>query len=480
MLKGKVLASLTAILKDHNGFDVEKPLVLAVSGGVDSLVLTHALKNQGLKLIVAHVDHALRSVSAAQAEMLGRLMAEWGLPYLSHRVDVNAFAQEEKLGVEEAARMCRYRFLFEVAREHGAQGIVLGHNADDQVETVLMHFMRGSGMAGLMGMHPFTHLKQFDESIPLLRPLLNTSREEIERYARENDLNPLEDETNQQDLYYRNRLRHHIIPELEKLNPGFKQSALRAAEILRGDAQILSALEEQAYLDSLLKAGPKELVLKRPVLIALELGLQRRVIRRSLNLLRSINPDFGFMDIEKVRELIKDGKGALDISSGLQAVIVGEVVHILNQGELPDIVTYPQLPVDRSPLALNLDEPLCLNAGWYLSARLIDAKDYTMLSLDERQNPRQAFINPTNLKWPLEVGIPQAGERWAPLGLEKGSQKLSDFFVNNKIPRSARANWPVVQSGGSIVWLVGLRLAHNWRLRGDEQEILHLSLSQHL
>lgn len=110
MLKGKVLASLTAILKDHNGFDVEKPLVLAVSGGVDSLVLTHALKNQGLKLIVAHVDHALRSVSAAQAEMLGRLMAEWGLPYLSHRVDVNAFAQEEKLGVEEAARMCRYRF----------------------------------------------------------------------------------------------------------------------------------------------------------------------------------------------------------------------------------------------------------------------------------------------------------------------------------------------------------------------------------
>lgn len=469
-----------AILDANGGYCAEKPLVLAVSGGVDSLVLTHALKDHGLKLIVAHLDHALRSVSAAQAEMLGRLMAEWGLAYVSRRVDVNAFAQAEKLGVEEAARICRYRFLFETAREHKAQGIVLGHNSDDQVETVLMHFMRGSGMAGLTGMAPFTVLKQFDENTPLLRPLLDISREEIERYARENQLNPLEDETNQQDLYYRNRLRHHIIPELEKLNPGFKQSALRAAEVLRGDDRVLATLEEQAFAEGLFKAFSDEIVLNRQVLISLDLGLQRRVIRRTLNLLRPINPDFGFMDIEKARELVMVGNGALDLSSKLQIVIVGDAVHFLNQGTLPNIITHPQLLDVSLPIELNPGDKLALNAGWQLNLRLMSAEDYEQLSPIVRQDPRQAFIDPSKLKGPLEMRIPQPGERWAPLGLEKGSQKLSDFFVNNKIPQAARANWPVVQSGGSIVWLVGLRLAHNWRLRGDEQEILHLSLSQNL
>lgn len=476
MLKGKVLASLMAILKDHDGFEAQKPLVLAVSGGVDSLVLTHVLKDQGLNLVVAHLDHALRPVSAHQAETLWQIMDAWGLPFISKRVDVAAFAQTEKLGIEEAARICRYRFLFEVARDHHAQGIVLGHNADDQVETVLMHFMRGSGLAGLTGMAPFTVLKQFDEVIPLLRPLLGISRQEIETYARENDLEPLEDETNQQDLYYRNRLRHHIIPELEKLNPGFKQSALRAAEVLRGDEQLLLSLEVQAYESSLIKCSQNEIILWRKALLGFELALQRRIIRRCLNHLRIINPDFGFRDIEKARELIAQGRGALDISSGLQVIIVGDAVHILNQKDVPTILSYPQLPLSQLSLSLEMGEAVCLNEGWQLSANLIDVEIYLKLSESQHRDPYQAFIPAMDLQWPLVVRCPQAGERWAPLGLEKGSQKLSDFFVNNKIPQAARVAWPVVLSGGSIVWLVGLRLAHAWRLQGDEQQILHLCL----
>ena len=480
MLKGKVLASLMAILKDYNGFDAQKPLVLAVSGGVDSLVLTHTLKDQGLKLIVAHLDHALRPVSAHQAQALGQMMDAWGLPFISKRVDVAAFAQTEKMGIEEAARICRYQFLFEVAREHNAQGIVLGHNADDQVETVLMHFMRGSGMAGLTGMAPFIILKQFDETIPLLRPLLGITRQEIEVYAQSNFINPLEDESNQEDLYYRNRLRHHIIPELEKLNPGFKQSALRAAEVLRGDEQLLLSLEAQAYESSVIQCSTNEIILCRKTLVGLDLALQRRVIRRCLNQLRPVNPDFGFRDIEKARDLIAQGRGALDISSGLQLVIVGQAVHILNQKAQPTIISYPQLPLHQPSLNLKIGETLLLNKGWQLSANMIDVVSYAQLTESQRQDSCQAFIPAAALQWPLVIRSPKAGERWAPLGLKNGSQKLSDFFVNNKIPQAARGAWPLVQSGESIVWLVGLRLAHVWRLQGGEQKILHLGLTKTL
>ena len=465
-----------AILRQNGGFDEEKPLVLAVSGGVDSLVLTHALKGFELKLIVAHLDHALRAISAQQAEALGRMMSDWGLPFISRRMDVNAFSEQEKLGIEEAARLCRYRFLYDVARAHDAQAIVLGHNADDQVETVLMHFMRGSGMAGLTGMAPFTVLKQFDPTLPLLRPLLGIHRCDIESYAKAHSLTPLEDESNHQVVYYRNRLRHQIIPELEKLNPGFRQSALRAAEVLRGDEQLLLSLEEQAYCASVIQTSQDEIVLDRETILGLDLALQRRVVRRCLNQLRVVNPDFGFRDIEKVRGLIAEGHGALDISSGLQVLIVGKDAHLLNQNARPEILSYPQLPSPETRLYLKPGETVFLNAGWQLSARLMDAESYALLPEGLRQDSRQAFVPAAGVHWPLEVRSPQTGDRWAPLGLENGSQKISDFFVNNKIPQATRAAWPIVLSGGSVVWLTGLRLAHDWRLRGGEQEILHLSL----
>ena len=247
MLKQRILDSLFGAFSEEEPFNPEKALVLAVSGGVDSLTLVHALRDSGLKLVVAHLDHALRDVSAQQAQALGEMMTRWELPYVSQRTDVAAFARVEKLGIEEAARICRYRFLFEVARAHDAQALVLGHNADDQVETVLMHFMRGAGMAGLAGMARRSVLPQFDAKIPLLRPLLGISRAEIEQYAQHHQLEVLLDETNVEPVYYRNQLRLSLIPEMERLNPGFKQSVLRAAEVLRVDNLLLEKLEAQAF-----------------------------------------------------------------------------------------------------------------------------------------------------------------------------------------------------------------------------------------
>ncbi len=156
--------------------------------------------------------------------------------------------------------------------------------------------------------------------------------------------------------------------------------------------------------------------------------------------------------------------------------MVGNACHLLEQGALPTILSMPQLDSD-STLELGVGESIFLNPGWQLSASLISKQDYGKISGAKKKDPYHAWLHPADMALPLIVRAMQTGERWAPLGLECGSQKLSDFFVNNKIPQAARAKWPLVLSGGeSVVWVIGLRIAHGWRLQGDENEILHLSL----
>lgn len=477
MIAEKIRNALFQTVPGHVELDPKKPLILAVSGGVDSLCLAHTLKDAGLNLLVAHLDHALRAVSARQAETLGEMMADWGLPFISQRVDVNAFAKQEKLGIEEAARLCRYRFLFEVARAHDAQAIVLGHNADDQVETVLMHFMRGSGMAGLTGMAPYSILKQFDANVPLIRPMLVISRAEIEAYASRNHLQPLEDESNAQPVYYRNKLRLELIPAMEALNPGFRQSVLRAAEVLRGDNALLQKLEQEALENCLSYQSAHELILDRNAFLALDLALQRRLVRRCLNHLRPVNPDFGFEDIEKARELIRTGTGAVDLSLKARVVMVGNDSHFLHQGKQPSILNWPQFILESNK-KLTLGDCVVLNPGWHLRVGLLSAADFARISKEQKEDSHQAFLNPDALKNPLTLRAMRAGERWTPLGLRDGSQKLSDFFVNNKIPQPARAGWPLVLSGEAVIWVVGLRIAHPWRLQGGETQVLHLCLER--
>ena len=158
-----------------------------------------------------------------------KLAEEMKLPFVSESADVRGYAEEHKLSLEEAARMLRYRFLFAQARAHRAGAVAVGHTADDQVETILMHFLRGAGLAGLKGMAGRTLLPEFDREIPLVRPILHLWRHETEAYCREHDLQPVHDPSNTDETYFRNRLRHSLIPELEKYNPRFKETLLRTA-----------------------------------------------------------------------------------------------------------------------------------------------------------------------------------------------------------------------------------------------------------
>src|SRR3989440_9756455 len=229
-----MLEKIATYIDQHRLFPPSGTIIVAVSGGADSLCLLHILNQlcgpdkryPDLRLHVAHLNHKLRGEASFQdAAYVAQLASQWGLPVTIGEIDVPALARQERRSLEDAARTARYRFLREVA-----QGLVIAvaHHADDQVETLLLHWLRGSGLEGIVGMLP----RQQD----IIRPLLEVSHAETLAYCQAHDLVPLEDTTNSDPRFLRNRIRHELLPLLESLDPRIRSNLLRNAEVVRVDA----------------------------------------------------------------------------------------------------------------------------------------------------------------------------------------------------------------------------------------------------
>lgn len=456
--------------------DPRKPVVIGVSGGADSLCLTHLLLQSGLQLIAAHYDHQLRPGSGDEAMEVLALMEKWGLSARSDSGDVGEFAKVSKLGLEEAARFCRYEFLMRVAEQSNAQAILTAHHLDDQVETILMHFLRGSGINGLTGMRKVEVLPQFSDRIPLWRPLLETRKQDVLAYCARNQIKPIEDESNQDVRFYRNRLRHELIPRIEEIQPSFRSILARNARVIDLDRQVLEKLTQCAWEDCLIATYPGEaLVFDRPCWEKLEVAIQYRLLMKAAAKLSPGLRDLGYAELERAKRAVDLHRPRSDFKAGI-LIQNQEETFLLSLGEfhLPrnDL---PQLH-SQSPHLLDLENAVQLQSGWQIKSELVEREEYERLPIEVRQAAAHAWINPADLEWPLRIRAPFEGERWSPLGMVNKRQKMSDFFINQKIPRAARKLWPVVCSAGSILWVAGLRIAQAWRLTGDEHEVLHLEL----
>ena len=245
-LKVDVLGVVQEAIEREHLLEREAKIVVGVSGGPDSLCLLHVLNQLRPQydwvLHVAHLHHRLRGAAADEDMVFVALQAiEWGLPCSIQVVDVAAIAQAQGLSTEEAARQVRYGFLSQVAQEIGATAVTVGHHADDQSETVLMHFLRGTGLAGLRGMSPAVdlgnmrlirnHASASPPHIPLVRPLLAVPRAAIETYCHDHHLSPRTDHSNCDATYFRNRIRHELLPLLETYNPNIRTRLRRTASI---------------------------------------------------------------------------------------------------------------------------------------------------------------------------------------------------------------------------------------------------------
>lgn len=462
-------------LKEYS-LQPERPIVVGVSGGADSLCLLDCLWKAGFRVIVAHFDHSLRPESAEDARRVAEVARQRGLPFTVERQDVAAYARDAGLSVEEAARLMRYGFLFRVAREWGAQAVAVAHHADDQVETVLMHLLRGSGLEGLTGMKGSRVQEGWDESIPLVRPLLGVWREEIEAYCREHGLEPVEDASNRDVTFFRNRLRHEFIPWLQTYNPRIKEVLWRAAQVLAGEAEVIEQAVETAWNQVAHEAGPGKVAFDREAFLALPVGLRRRLFRRAMALLRPGLRDIGFEIVERGVHFIAEPSRSrrLHLAQGLRLALQGDRILLLEGDTWPfSGAEWPQL-TEGEQLALTVPGVLELGNGWRLQASwsAIGGEAY-------RSTGRwEAYLDADTLVFPLVVRRARRGERFQPLGLGGRSQKLSDFWINVRLPREVRAAWPLVYSGEAVAWVPGYRLDHRFRVREGSRRLLHLRLTR--
>ena len=452
-------------------------VLVGVSGGADSLCLVEVVRQAGYSLVAAHFDHRLRPESSAQAETLAAMLAERQISLVVESGEVRALAEREGLSIEEAARILRYRFLFAQARAHGAQAVAVGHTADDQVETVLMHLLRGAGLTGLRGMQYRTCLQEFDPRLPLVRPLLAVWREEVERFCQANGLQPLQDASNQSREFLRNRVRHVLLPQLEEYNPRVRAALWRSARTLADDHAILEEFTERAWQDCLLSEGPKAIVFDADRLTALPPAQQRLLVRSALERLAREKADLRFDVLERGTALLAAGRNSrCDLSGGVRLEREGDrVTFLMPGGEAP---RRGWLQMRLPEMEITLPCQLDLEDGWRFSCERLGLETFDLNRALHCDDPFQAWLDAGQLKGELRLRTRRPGDRLQPLGMGGRSMKLSDFFINEKLPRRARAKWPLVCAGETIVWVPGYRLAHPYRLTGETRQVLALAFTR--
>ena len=455
----------------------DRPILIGVSGGADSLTLMDILGKLDYPLIVAHFNHLLRPEASHDARNVELLAAKRGLPFTLGEGSAKDYAQEHHLSIEEAARELRYRFLFEQAQLYGAQAVAVAHNADDQVETVLMHLLRGAGLDGLTGM-PYRALPNpWSDSIPLVRPLLGVWRAEIETYCAENSLVPVVDATNADTTYFRNRLRHNLIPELETYVPGTRVRLVQTADLLTADRQVLEEFTEQSWQAVLAEMDESYIVFRLPAFRLPPLGLQRRLIRKALAHLRPGARDADFSLVQRALDFAASPAttGQADLGLGLRIALEGENLLIADWGaELPN-THCPQLKAD---CLLPIPGTVNLGNGWVLKAEIPADVEAAQRAAAGNRDPFRAWVDLGERPPLLNVRPRYPGDRFQPLGMAGQSLKISDFMINQKIFQRARAAWPLVCAGDEIVWLPGFRLAHPFRVTEQSRQIVRLSLLQ--
>jgi tRNA(Ile)-lysidine synthase len=405
------------------------------------------------------------------------MAATRGLPFILERVDVSTYAEEHGLSIEEAARTQRYRFLFQAAAAQEAQAVAVGHNADDQVETVIMHLLRGAGLDGLKGMTSRGLPNAWSKTIPLVRPLLGIWREEIIAYLVSNQLTPVEDASNVDTRFYRNRLRHDLIPYLEGYNPGIRKRTWQMADLLAEDYALLEDITEKAWEASLLERGRGYLALDQATLSAQPLGIQRRLVRRAIAALRPGLRDIDFAAVARALDFsaTPSASGQIDLIAGLRLRVESQRLWLAAwEADLPDS-EWPQISPEVE-ITVEVPGMTQLNSDWILQSELVEDAETGRKQAMGNNDPNQVWLDLDAIQTPLYLRARRPGDRLAPLGMGGKSMKISEFMVNVKLPQRARGGWPLVFCAEGLVWAAGLQLAHPFRIRPKTTRLLHLSL----
>lgn len=421
-------------------------IVVGVSGGPDSVALLHALltlrSNYQLSLFVVHLDHQLRGKEAQEdSRFVAELAKRWSLPFFLQQADVQGWAREKKLSIETAAREIRYQLYEEVADKVGAARIALGHNADDQAETILMRLLRGAGEEGLAGIPPVRG--------KIIRPLWEITRGEIEAYCQEQQLAFRLDSTNLESIYLRNKIRLKLLPFLEReYNSNIRHTLLRLGQMARED----SSYWQQEIYQTLKKVVKEEddhsLILDWSQLLTYHPALQKRVLREVIKKIQGNLLNVSFTHLEDCWQFFfHSAQGKKILPSGV--ILEKSYNQLIIKRKEPVDYAYPlQIPgVTRIP-----------EAGLEIKSQLIGSGE--RISKEEMRSPWRIYLTYDPDQGPLLVRNRRPGDVFRPWGL-KGSKKLKEFFIDAKIPRFQRERVPLLAQNQQILWIIGERLGED-------------------
>lgn len=476
------LDQIRTYIQSESLFQPGQAVVAGVSGGPDSLCLMHALRQLDYQVVAAHFDHGIRPGGAGEADRVRVQAEDAGCEFASGIGDVPAEAATSGEPLEAAARLARYRFLLRVATDRKVTHIATGHTRDDQVETVLMNLLRGTGLAGLGGMRPLGPVGAWDEghapdaAIQLARPLLCLGRGDTLAYCRDYDLNPIMDPSNDDPAYLRNRVRLELIPALETYNPSARRAVWRLAEVAQAAGEWLEAQARSAYGEAVREAGQDSLALNGATFVALPVALQREVLRLVLERRGTPLRESGYDAVERIRQAVTSGRPArLAMWGDGLLERAGDEWLICGRGAVPALPQFPLL-ASQTRKSLSRAERVRLDAGWELHVdRRPIGQSAPVTDGEAMPADMTASFDTRGLASNLALRPPRPGDRLTPSGMD-GSVKLSDLFINRKIPRLARGRWPVVVAGEEILWVAGLRQSRGHAVTASTTEVLRLEL----
>lgn len=457
---------------------LDAAIIVGVSGGADSLSLLDCLTHLGYSVIIAHLDHQLRSESSAEAEYVREISERYDVPFILGRQAVRELS-EQGGSLEETARLARYNFLAQVAQEHGSGCVAVGHTADDQVETILMHLLRGSGPEGLQGMLPRTLFTQWigihsHGALDLARPLIECSRADTMKHCQQHELTPVYDPSNEDITFYRNRIRHELLPLLEAYNPGIRQIILRLSDVMREQVSFNQSHIDAAWPLVMTPLGPEALMIEAGAFTTLHSFVQRALIRRAISSLAPTLRDISHEATIRAVSWMESDQGPKSLPGGLSLERFGEQVILKKAQESVLLETYPQV-LEGEELRLSPPGEVRLAHGWHISAH-IEASDAKRLeTLLSESGHYVAVFSADHFPTELIIRSRKPGDRIT-LPAVEGSTKIADLMINRKIPRQVRARWPLAIVGEVVLWVPGIQRSNEMFINHETSDVIVLEL----
>ena len=468
-----LILKIKKTLADHTMIEPGDSVLLGVSGGSDSVALLRGLlklrEELGIELAVAHLNHSARGdESNMDAQFVEKLGETLDVKTFIEKVDVAKEQAISKNSFQETARNIRLEFLQRTMSRIGANKIALGHTLDDQVETVLMNLLRGSGLKGMGGMSPVR--------FPYIRPLFNCSRSDVIEFLKDKNVSYREDSSNKKMDYLRNRIRLELIPFLQKkYNPRITENLFEAAGIFRADNDWLEALEHREFERVVSKSDNNSaLTIALESFVSLPLALKRRLIRKGIQWLKGDLRRISLVHIEDTLHLFNNSqKGKrIDLPDNVEVLCLG------------DRVEFKRIPETDSRI-LPCDENIV--SDWVKRLKIpgdtkIEKSDLTLKA--EIINPsgtgfvsdqdNQAFLDFDKTGDNILIRFFQAGDRLQPLGM-KGTKKLKSLFIDEKVPQEARSTIPILTTvNNDIIWVYGTRIADSYRVTSNTSNVLFI------